>query len=54
MTDASTADNLQPRERCPKCASLVYHASIDPLEEFCFEPGCDYYRADGGDRVIRE
>jgi hypothetical protein len=28
--------------------------SEDPLEEYGIEPGCDYYRAEAGDRVIRE
>lgn len=47
-------DALDPRERCPKCDSPLVTESEDPLEEYCISPGCDYYRAAGGDGVIRE
>ena len=43
---------LEPRERCPYCNDLLVHESKDPLEEYCIT--CDYYRAKGGDGVIRE
>jgi hypothetical protein len=53
--EESTAETLQPRERCPRCSSLLSHESRDPLEEFCIEPACDYYRAEGTDgTVLRE
>lgn len=35
------------RERCPDCSSLLVVESEYPLEIYCIEPGCDYYRADG-------
>ena len=49
------SEDLERRERCPTCSSLLVHESMDSLEEYCIEPGCDYYRAEGIDgRVIRE
>lgn len=42
----SDTDGLEPRDRCPDCDSLLEHESIDPLEEFCIEPGCGYYRTE--------
>lgn len=55
MTNSSTAEELQPRERCPNCSSSLVHESKEPLEEYCIEPGCKYYRAEGVDgTVIRE
>ena len=49
-----TADDLQPRERCPKCSGPVEQVSDDPLEEFCLNAPCDYYRATTVNGVIRE
>jgi hypothetical protein len=47
--------DLEPRERCPYCDSLLDHAGKDPLEEYCIEPACDYYRAEAANGgVIRE
>jgi len=46
--------DVDARERCPKCGSLLQHESRDPLEEFCIAPACDYYRAEAGGEVIRE
>jgi len=48
------SDALEARERCPKCGESLVHESRDPLEEFCIGFGCDYYRAEGGNGVIRE
>ena len=46
---------LEQRERCPHCSSLLEHADSGYLEEYCIEPGCDYYRAEGAKgEVIRE
>ena len=46
---------LEQRERCPRCSSLLEHADSEHLEEYCIEPGCDYYRAEGAKgEVIRE
>jgi hypothetical protein len=53
MTDVQT--KIEPRERCPKCDALLMHESTDPLEEYCIDGPCDYYRAEIGDgEVIRE
>lgn len=52
MSENSANGDLQPRERCPRCSSLLSHESTDPLEEFCIEPGCDYYRAKGVDGTV--
>lgn len=46
---------LEPRETCPKCGSTLVTESEDPLEEYCINHPCDYYRAAGGrSGVIRE
>lgn len=49
-------EQLEPREICPKCgAREIVVESKDPLEEFCINHPCDYYRAAGGrNGVIRE
>lgn len=45
----------EPRERCPKCDAFLYHESWRPLEEYCINGPCDYYRAEVGDgEVVRE
>lgn len=44
----------EARERCPKCGDLLVVESEDPLEEFCINGPCDYYRADGLNGVICE
>jgi hypothetical protein len=36
---------LEPAEECPVCGGSVEHESVDPLEEYCIEYQCDYYRA---------
>lgn len=47
--------DLKPRERCPKCGELLVTESEEPLEEYCINQPCDYYRAAGGrNGVIRE
>jgi uncharacterized protein with PIN domain len=52
--DDLTAGDLQPQERCPTCGGAVEHVSREPLEEFCSNVPCDYYRAKGMDgEVIR-
>lgn len=38
--------DMEPRERCPKCNELLMHESKDPLEEYCINFPCDYYRAE--------
>lgn len=48
------SEGLQPREHCPKCGESLVVESETPLEEFCINVPCDYYRAAGGDGVIRE
>ena len=40
------SDDVEPRERCPECSSLLVTESVDPLEEYCIEPGCEYHRAE--------
>ena len=46
---------LEPREQCPKCGGSVEVESEDPLEEYCIEFNCEYYRAARfGGGVIRE
>lgn len=47
-------DDLEPREQCPKCGANVVTESKDPLEEYCIDFNCDYYRAAGCGGVIRE
>lgn len=55
QADADEYGKLTPRESCPKCSGSVVVESEEPLEEYCIEPGCDYYRAKGGRTgVIRE
>lgn len=46
--------DVEPRERCPNCGDLLEHASRDPLEEYCINPVCGYYRAESGGEIIRE
>lgn len=41
-----TCEKMVPRERCPFCASLIMVESKNPLEEFCIEGQCEYYRAE--------
>lgn len=54
MTGADGQD-LMPRERCPDCDELLVTESADPLEEYCINPACGYYRAEGADgSPIRE
>jgi len=50
----SSEESLEPRECCPKCGGSVEVESADPLEEYCINHPCDYYRAEGLDGVIRE
>ena len=51
----NSADALERQERCPRCSSLLEHADSEFLEEYCIEPGCDYYRAEGASgEVIRQ
>lgn len=49
-------ESLQPREVCPKCgAREIVVENADPLEEYCINHPCDYYRAEAaGAGVIRE
>lgn len=55
MTADDSEKNLQPRDRCPDCGGAVHTESVDPLEEYCLNYPCEYYRAAGGpDGVIRE
>lgn len=52
---ADTADqNLEPRERCPVCGELLVVESEDPLEEYCTNHPCDYYRAELAGGGVRE
>jgi len=52
---SGNSDSLEPREYCQKCGEPLVHESRDPLEEFCINGTCDYYRAKGIDgSVIRE
>jgi len=37
---------FEPVDRCPVCAGAVDVESEDPLEEFCIEFNCEYYRAE--------
>lgn len=54
LQEADTAEGLEPRERCPDCSELLVVESEDPLEEYCINPACGYYRAaDGNGGVIQ-
>lgn len=44
MSESQT--KIESRERCPKCDALLYHESQHPLEEYCIDGPCDYYRAE--------
>jgi uncharacterized protein with PIN domain len=52
--DSSTAEDLQPRDRCPTCSGAVDQVSDDPLEEHGIEIGCGYYRAKTVGGVIED
>lgn len=55
MSNEKSDNDLQPRERCPKCGGSILVESTDPLEEYCLNHPCDYYRAEGSEGgVIRE
>lgn len=50
------AEWIEPAQSCPKCgAREIMVESADPLEEFCLNHPCDYYRAElAGGGVVRE
>ena len=44
---AGESNSPEPRERCPNCGELLVVESEEPLEEYCINMPCDYYRAEG-------
>lgn len=49
-----TDKDLDPRKRCPNCTTLLMHESLDPLEEYCIGPGCNYYRSEMANGEVKE
>jgi len=49
-----TCEKPIPRNRCPDCNSQLMVESKDPLEEYCIDGACQYYRAQTLGGIIRE